>query len=415
MIPRPETLRRRRRDVSELAALIQTVAEPNLLESLNMRKHKLFAGAFAVSVLAAGFGHLPIAAQTAKPAQTGAPKAAAGPRTAEGIPDFTGTYDLATMTPVERPAGVKSLTLTDKEAQALEAYERARQQKNDAPLDPNRGAPPVGGERTQPKSYLEFLEQAGGGPVGGYNNFWLQGGDTVITIDGQKHSSLVIDPDNGQVPSMKPSAQKRNAAYLAGAVAPDAGESASSGPPGAFDGPESRPLAERCLLGFLSTSGPPALPNYFYNNLHQIVQTKDSIMILTEMVHDARVVRMNAKEHLPSSIRKWMGDSIGHWEGDTLVIDTTNFTNKTQFRGSWDTLHVVERIRRQDAKTLIYRFTVEDPETWDRPWTGEYPWIQTSERLFEYACHEGNYSLGNMLRGARAKEAEDAAAAKKKQ
>ncbi len=368
----------------------------------------LVAGLLAAATLAVGAGQVTLAAQAAKPAAK-----AAGPRTADGMPDFNGTFELATMTPVERPNGVKSLGLSDKEAQALEAYERARQQKNDAPLDPNRGAPPVGGERTQPKSYLEFLEQAGGGVVGGYNNFWLQGGDTVISVDGQKRSSLVIDPEDGKLPPMKPEAQKRNAAFLAGAVAPDAGESAASGPPGAFDGPELRPLAERCLLGFGSTSGPPALPNYFYNNLHQIVQTKDSIMILTEMVHDARVVRMNAKEHLPSNIRKWMGDSIGHWEGDTLVIDTTNFTGKTQFRGSSDQLHVVERIRRQDPKTLIYRFTVEDPTTWDRPWTGEYPWIQTSERIFEYACHEGNYSLGGMLSGARVKEAEDAAAKKK--
>jgi hypothetical protein len=374
-----------------------------------MRKPLYFvAGLFTAATLAVGVGQVTLAAQAAKPTAK-----AVGPRTADGTPDFTGTYDLATMTPVERPNGVTSLGLSDKEAHALEAYERARQQKNDAPLDPNRGAPPVGGERTQPKSYLEFLEQAGGGAVGGYNNFWLQGGDTVISVDGQKRSSLVIDPEDGKVPRMKPEAQKRNAAFLAGAAAPDAGESAAAGPPGAFDGPELRPLAERCLLGFGSTSGPPALPNYFYNNLHQIVQTKDSIMILTEMVHDARVVRMNAKEHLPSNIRKWMGDSIGHWEGDTLVIDTTNFTSKTQFRGSSDQLHIVERIRRQDPKTLIYRFTVEDPSTWDRPWTGEYPWIQTSERIFEYACHEGNYSLSGMLSGARVKEAEDAAAKKK--
>src|SRR5262245_55336126 len=284
-----------------------------MLKSAVMRQHLLrthllrWTGALAAAALAAGFGHVGVAAQAAKPAQATAAKA--GARTADGTPDFTGTYDLATMTPVERPAGVKALGLSDKEAQALEAYERARQQKNDAPLDPNRGAPPVGGERTQPKSYLEFLEQAGGGVVGGYNNFWLQGGDTVISVDGQKRSSLVIDPEDGKVPAMKADAQKRNANYLASRVAPDAGESASSGPPGAFDGPELRPLAERCLLGFGSTSGPPALPNYFYNNLHQIVQSKDNIMILTEMVHDARVVRMNAKEHLPQNIRKWMGDS----------------------------------------------------------------------------------------------------------
>ena len=146
--------------------------------------------------------------------------------------------------------------------------------------------------------------------------------------------------------------------------------------PGAFDDPEQRPLAERCLLGFGSTSGPPTLPNYFYNNLKQIVQTQDTVMILNEMVHDARIIRMNA-EHLPPTIRKWMGDSVGHWEGDTLVVDTTNFTDKTRFRGSGDQLHVVERFTRTDARTLLYRFTVEDPTTWTRPWTGDYPWTAT--------------------------------------
>ena len=123
------------------------------------------------------------------------------------------------------------------------------------------------------------------------------------------------------------------------------------------------------------------------------MQTNDTIMILNEMVHDARVIRMNA-EHLPPTIRQWMGDSIGRWEGDTLVVDTTNFTNKTQFHGSSENLHVVERFTRIDANTLLYRFTVEDPTTWDRSWTGEYPWKATKENLYEYACHEGNYALG---------------------
>jgi hypothetical protein len=250
------------------------------------------------------------------------------------------------------------------------------------------------------------LEKFGGGPVGGYNNFWLAGGTKIITVNGEKRSSIIVDPPDGKVPSMKPEAQKRNAAFLAGAVSPDANEATSAGPPGAFDAPELRPLAERCLLGFGSTSGPPTLPNYFYNNLKQIVQTPTTIMILIEMVHDARVIRMGG-EHPPKHVRKWMGDSIGHWEGDTLVVDTTNFTGKTQFRGSSENLHVVERFTRVDAKTVLYRFTVEDPSTWDRPWTGEYPWVATDERLYEYACHEGNYALPDMLRGARAKEAED--------
>jgi hypothetical protein len=337
-----------------------------------------------------------------------APKAWTPPRTADGHPDLQGFYDVATMTPVERTGGVKSLVLTKEEAAALEKYEVERQKKNDAPLSADRKAPPVGGETTQPKSYLEFLEQAGGGVVGGYNNFWLSGGTQMISVDGQKRSSLVIDPPDGKVPPMTEEGKKRNAAYLAGAVSPDASEAeASSGPPGAFDGPESRPLAERCLLGFGSTSGPPILPNYFYHNLHQIVQTKDTVMILTEMVHDARIVRMN-QPHLPPTVRKWLGDSVGRWEGDTLVVDTTNFTTKTQFRGSGDQLHVVERFKRVDANTLLYRFTVDDPATWDKSWTGEYPWVASKEGLYEYACHEGNYSMTNMLRGARAKEAEDA-------
>src|SRR5204862_1787467 len=136
------------------------------------------------------------------------------------------------------------------EAAALEEYERQRQIKNDAPLSGDRGAPPVGGERTTPKSYLEVLEQIGGGVVGGYNNFWLAGGTQIITVNGEKRSSIVVDPPDGKVPAMKPDARKRNAMFLAGAVAPDANEGAASGPPGAFDGPELRPLAERCLLGF---------------------------------------------------------------------------------------------------------------------------------------------------------------------
>jgi len=353
-----------------------------------------------------------LAAQAAKAPSKPAPasKAWTPPRTHDGHPDLQGLYDVATMTPLERPAEVGGrLVLTKEEAAALEEYERQRQIKNDAPLSGDRPAPPVGGENTTPKSFLEVLEKFGGGVVGGYNNFWLAGGTQIITVDGEKRSSIVIDPPDGKVPPMKPEAQRRNVTLRAGAVAPDAGESAAAaGPPGAFDGPELRPLAERCLLGFGSTSGPPSLPNYFYNNLKQIVQTPTTVMILNEMVHDARIVRMNAK-HLPSHIRLWMGDSIGYWEGDTLVVDTTNFTNKTQFRGSGDQLHVVERFRRADANTLVYRFTIEDPATWDRSWTGEYPWVATKDNLYEYACHEANYALGNMLRGARIKEAEDAA------
>ena len=314
----------------------------------------------------------PLAAQApAKPAaaRPAAAKAAPPrkgstlPRTADGHPDLQGMYDVATMTPVDRPAGVSSLVLSKEEAAALELYETERQKVNDAPLSGDRGAPPVGGETTTGKSYLELLERFGGGVVGGYNNFWLAGGTQLITVDGQKRSSLVMDPPDGKVPAMKAEARKRNAAFTAGgAVSPDAGESAAAGPPGAFDGPELRPLSERCLLGFGNTSGPPTLPNYFYNNLKQIVQTKDTVILLNEMVHDARVVRMNA-EHVPPTIRKWMGDSVGHWDGDTLVVDTTNFTTKTRYNGSGDQLHVVEALhahRREDDPLPLHRRGSDD-------------------------------------------------------
>src|SRR5204862_5891357 len=177
--------------------------------------------------------------------------------------------------------------------------------------------------------------------------------------------------------------------------------------PNAYDDAEIRPLAERCLLGFSSTSGPPILPTYFYNNLHQIVQTSDAVMILTEMVHDARVIRMNGR-HPPQNIRKWLGDSVGHWDGDTLVVDTSNFTDKTRFRGSSDRLHVVQRFSRPDARTLRYQFTVDDPTTWTRPCTAEYAWPLTGNRIYAYACHEGNYARGNSLRVARQKERDEA-------
>jgi len=372
----------------------------------------LLSGVVAVTAICATRS---LGAQAAKaPAQTPAKapaRAAAGHQlTADRHPDFQGVYDVATTTPLERPAEAKGRpTLTNEEAAAAEAYDRQHEAQDAAPLSGDRQAPAVGGERVATKTWLEVVEQFAGGGTGGYNRFWLEQGRQIISVDGQKRSSILIDPPDGKVPAMKPEARQRIARLRAAAVDPSAGEgNTASGPPGAFDGPESRPLAERCLLGFNSTAGPPSLPNYFYNNLKQIVQTADTVMILNEMVHDARLVRIGGK-HLPSSIRRWMGDSIGWWEGDTLVVDTTNFTDKTQFNGASEQLHVVERIRRVDAGTLLYRFTIEDPATWDRAWTGEYPWRATREQLYEYACHEGNYAMTNMLRGARFKEAEDAA------
>jgi hypothetical protein len=358
--------------------------------------------AFA-GVLALAIG--PAAAQTSKPYSP--------PRLADGHPDLQGTYDLATLTPLERLPGAPPF-LTKETADALRNAELARRAQDNQPSRPDRPAPPVGGDTSLPKSYFETLEKLGGGAVGGYNRFWLDQGTAYTVIDGQIRTSLIVDPPDGHIPPYNAIARKRLAQGTASPTS-DTRESQdiSAEPPGAFDNPEQRPLGERCLLGFGSTSGPPALPDYFYNELHQIVQTPDSIMILTEMVHDARIVRMNTS-HLSKAIRRWMGDSVGHWEGDTLVVDTTNFNDKTRFHGSTENLHVIERFSRLDDKTLLYRFTVEDPETWDRPWSGEQNWPATDKHIYEYACHEGNYALGDVLRGARHQEAEAAAAKAKK-
>jgi hypothetical protein len=307
------------------------------------------------------------------------------PRTAWGHPDLQGNWNAATLTPLERPENAQGkLSLTKEEAAAIERTERARVEARARPSDPNRAAP------------------VAGGAVGGYNNFWIDRGTSAFVVDGQHRTSIIVDPADGKIPPMKPEAQKRNAGRRGTVVLPtsDAPESAGVEGPGAFDDPELRPLGERCLLGFGSTSGPPTLPNYFYNNYKQIVQTPDAVLILIEMVHDARIIRLNG-QHPPSSIRKWMGDSIGHFEGDTLVVETTNFTSKTRFRGSSENMKVIERFRRVDADTILYRFTIEDPSTWDRPWTGEYPWVGTDDKIYEYACHEGNYALGDILRGER--------------
>jgi hypothetical protein len=179
--------------------------------------------------------------------------------------------------------------------------------------------------------------------------------------------------------------------------------------PGPYDDPELRPLGERCLLGFGSTAGPPMLP-VLYNNTKRIVQNEDTVVILVEMNHDARIVRMNA-EHAPVDQRYWLGDSIGRWEGDTLVIDTTNFRDQSGMYNATSNLHVVERFRYGDDGQLIYSFTVEDPNVWTEAWSGEYPWPRTEQRMYEYACHEGNYALSGILRGARLleKEAQQAA------
>ena len=317
------------------------------------------------------------------------------PRTPDDHPDLQGVYDVATLTPLERTAG-QPLVLTDEEAARLEQQVADRKFRAGLPSRGDRDAPPRGGDGST----------GAAGNVGGYNNFWIDNGTRYVTIDGRKRTSIIVDPQDGRVPALTPEARQRAVRTTSDQQARE--DDPGFDPiPGAYDDPERRPLGERCLLGFGSTSGPPALP-VLYNNLHQIVQTPDAVILVNEMVHDARVVRMNAS-HLPKSIRRWMGDSVGRWDGDTLVVDTMNFTDKTRFRGSSENLHVVERFSRLDAKTLLYRFTIDDPATWTSSWTGEYTWPTTDEHLYEYACHEANYALQDILRGARLKEANEAA------
>jgi len=335
-------------------------------------------------MLATVWALAPAAGQAPAPA-AGTP--AALPRTADGHPDLQGTWSNATITPIDRPQGAPPV-YTEAQARRLERGYADRVDRLAQPSDPNRTAPPQGGDGST----------GAAGNVGGYNNFWVDPGDRVAVVNGEYRTSLIVTPPNGRVPELT-EAGRRKAAARAEEIRTRGGE---------YDHPEFRPLAERCLMSFGSNAGPPMLPNYFYNNNYQIVQTKDHVMILAEMVHDVRIVRMNATTHPPAHLRSWMGDSIGRWEGDTLVVETTNFHPLQVFRGSSDTLKVTERFTRVDADTILYRFTIDDPETWVAPWGGEVPFRRTDEQVFEYACHEGNYALANILSGARAQEREAA-------
>ncbi len=286
------------------------------------------------------------------------------PRTPDGHPDLQGVWTNATLTPMERPAQFASqATLSDAEAKA---YEKKDLEASD--ID---------------KKGSTLLRQTGDVETGGYNNLFIDRGSELARVDGVKRTSLIVDPADGHAPPRR--------------AAPGARGGGGFG--GRYDSVKDRPLAERCIVGFGSTSGPPMMPA-LYNSEYQIVQTPDRIMILVEMVHDTRVIRMNAT-HLPPSIRPWLGDSIGHWEGDTLVVETTNFNGRTRFRGTSENLKVIERFQRVDASTILYRATIDDPDTYTKPWTMEFPFLSSPGPIFEYACHEGNYAMPDILGGAR--------------
>jgi len=300
-------------------------------------------------------------AQTSHPAGEGGQASRAAntngsPRTPEGTPDLQGTWSFATLTPFERPTefGTKA-TLTKEEAEAY--AKRTLEQRNMDRRD--------GGAR-------QDVERA-------YNNFWWDFGKQASL-----QTSLVVDPPDGKLPPMTDQARNRPRAEYGTR----------------FDNPEERPTAERCILGF--NSGPPMVPSAYNNNM-QLVQTKDRVVIFNEMIHSARIVRMNGT-HPPASVRSLTGDSIGRWDGTTLVVDTTNFLREGMARGSSRDLHLTERFSLTDKNTLTYSFTVDDPSTWTRQWTASVPMERTDDLIFEYACHEGNHALTGVLRGARYQE-----------
>ena len=231
------------------------------------------------------------------------------------------------------------------------------------------------------------------GDVGGYNNIFSDRGTEIAIVNGEFRSSLITHPTDGRVPSLTPEGERRVAAYRA-----------PREPFGRYDHPEMLSLGLRCLMSFGNSAGPPMLPNAFYNNNYTIVQTADHILIMSEMVHDARIIRIGDGPRLPPHIRPWLGDSWGRWEGDVLVVETTNIHPLQRFRGnSSENLTVIERFTRT-AEGILYGFTVDDPTTYSSPWGGEIPFRPLGDRLYEYACHEGNYAMHNVLRGARYQE-----------
>jgi hypothetical protein len=288
----------------------------------------------------------------------------AAPRTPDGHPDIQGVWSYATITPFERPAEFAGKEfLTEQEAAA---YEKRRLQEMN--MDRRDGTAAADVSRA-------------------YNDFWWDRGTKVVST---RRTSLVIDPPDGRVPPLTPEAQQRNAS-----------RAAARRQRGPSDGPEDRSLQDRCILW--SSGGTPMSPTAYNNNV-QIFQNRDQVVLLNEMIHDARIVPLGARTPLPKNIRPLMGDSHGRWEGDTLVIETTNFSDKTAYRGTSENLHLTERFTRTAEDTLLYQFTVNDPTSFAKPWTVEIPLWRSRELIYEYACHEGNTAMIGILSGARADE-----------
>jgi len=298
------------------------------------------------------------------------------PRTADGKPDLQGTFTFATITPLQRPAALgDKAVLSPEEAAKFEESENTRLNRD--LFDPEKGAPSAG-----------YAPRSQGGVLS-YNDFWYERGNQ-LTAD--RRTSLIVDPPDGHIP------------YTAAARARSA-ERAARVNANVFDDPEDLSVADRCLLGF--NAGPPMISGTYNNNL-QIVQSPGYVIIFTEMVHNARIVPTDGRPH--GTLPQWSGDSTGHWEGDTLVVETINFRRETSLPGSTAQTKVVERFTRVDPKTIDYQFTVADPTAYTRPWTASMPLRAIDELLYEYACHEGNYGMRGVLSGARARDKKEGAA-----
>ena len=306
------------------------------------------------------------------------------PRTEWDQPDLQGVWSFVSSTPLQRPErfGTREF-LTPEEVEA----DFVRQKRM---LD---------AANAREAELVVNPEAPAAGSVGGYNSFWFEGAG----VGKNQRTSLIVYPPNGRLPDTVEGA----AIHLANlgddvpGVRPVLAMFGGIGK----NGPEDRGLSERCLVGF--NAGPPLNADRFtYNANLQIIQNRDHVVIMTEMVHDARIVPLDGRDYLEEDLQFWSGDSRGHWEGDTLVVKTKNFTPRPGLYGADENLQVTERFRRVDDATLSYSFVVDNPTVWSEPWGGEYPWPATTAKVYEYACHEGNYALGNIMRGARLLEAE---------
>jgi hypothetical protein len=312
------------------------------------------------------------------------------PKTAWGHPDLQGNWTNATLTPLARPSG-REAVLSPEEVARIESGQAQLVEDRAAPSDPNRPLPPGGDNPVCIDSGTTC-----------YNEVYRDPGDKVAVVNGEPRSSLVTFPPDGRVPAFTPQALQTVAQMR------EATRQFSE-----YDHPELRPLAERCIVSFGSSAGPPMLPNYWYNNNYTIVQNADHVMIMAEMVHDVRIIRLGEAKPLADGVQPWFGDSWGHWEGNTLVVETRSINPAQAFRGVplSKSGRIIERFTRTEADGILYEFTIDDPEVYTGTWGGQIPFRALNDLVYEYSCHEGNYALEGVLRGARFQETSEAPAA----